>query len=76
MPLKYKAGIPEAVKFTGWIHGVLFVAYVYLVYMAAQERKWPISRSIQAFIAALLPFGTFIFDRSLKAEITKTEQSQ
>lgn len=28
MPLKYAAGIPEAVKYTGWAHGILFILYV------------------------------------------------
>ncbi|MFW5972756.1 MAG: DUF3817 domain-containing protein, partial [Bacteroidota bacterium] len=28
MPLKYMAGMPMAVRYVGWIHGVLFVLYV------------------------------------------------
>ncbi|MEP7128906.1 MAG: DUF3817 domain-containing protein, partial [Chitinophagales bacterium] len=28
MPLKYFADIPEAVKYTGWLHGLLFILYL------------------------------------------------
>lgn len=63
MPLKYMAGIPEAVKYTGWIHGLLFIYYCYLVIVAGQEYKWSFGRIFLAFLASLLPFGPFIFDR-------------
>lgn len=66
MPLKYVAGIPEAVKFTGWVHGILFIAYCWLAYMVREEKKWPFTMLVWAFLAAFLPFGTFIFDRKLK----------
>ena len=42
MPLKYIYAIPEAVKFTGWAHGVLFMAYIPAVFIA---RKAMNSRS-------------------------------
>ena len=32
MPLKYLMHIPEAVKITGWIHGALFVTFIYLAF--------------------------------------------
>ena len=34
MPLKYFAGMPAAVKWTGWIHGILFIVYCMTVLMA------------------------------------------
>ena len=39
MPLKYWAGMPLAVKYTGWAHGVLFVLYGICLIMAWQERQ-------------------------------------
>jgi len=27
MPLKYLAGMPQAVTFAGWLHGMLFIAF-------------------------------------------------
>lgn len=68
MPLKYFAGIPEAVKMVGWIHGILFVAFCLRATMTYQERGWKFSKLVLAVIAAFLPFGTFVFDRKLKEE--------
>ena len=66
MPLKYFAGIPEAVKYTGWIHGILFIAYCALAYMVREEKNWPFIMLVYAFIAAFFPFGTFLFDKKLR----------
>lgn len=68
MPLKYLAGKPEMVKIVGWAHGVLFIAFMIAVLNAFIVRKWAFTKVIIAFIAAFVPFGTFWFDRKLKAE--------
>ncbi|RDB08015.1 DUF3817 domain-containing protein [Runella aurantiaca] len=65
MPLKYMAGQPMAVKITGMAHGVLFVLYILYVVMAAVEYSWPIKKSVLAFFASLVPFGTFWADAKL-----------
>jgi integral membrane protein len=61
MPLKYLAGWPLGVKVVGMAHGVLFIAYIALVALAAlSDRKgWPLLKIVLALIASLLPFGTF-----------------
>lgn len=68
MPLKYAAGMPEAVKYVGWTHGLLFVLFGLRALTVAQERRWPFGRLAMAIAAAFLPFGTFWFDKKLKAE--------
>ncbi|WP_345245028.1 DUF3817 domain-containing protein [Nibrella saemangeumensis] len=68
MPLKYWAGIPEVVKVVGWAHGVLFVAYLVTLLGAAIDRRWSFGRVVFAFIASLVPFGTFYLDKQLKRE--------
>ena len=68
MPLKYLAHRPEAVKYVGWLHGLLFVTFIATVSFVYFERNWPFKRVILAFIAAFLPFGTFIFDRWLQKQ--------
>ena len=40
MPLKYIADYPVVVKYTGWVHGVLFILYVGLLILAANTEKW------------------------------------
>lgn len=59
MPFKYLLGIPELVKFTGWAHGVLFVAYMILLLQAAIANSWKITFVAWAFVAAFIPFATF-----------------
>jgi integral membrane protein len=69
MPLKYWAGLPLAVRIVGGVHGLLFVAFVWTLFEVAIERGWPARRWGAALLSSLLPFGTFVFDRSLKREI-------
>lgn len=59
MPLKYGADIPEAVKYTGWAHGVLFVAFCAFLPFLLYFDRWRFKRAIRAFILSLIPFGTF-----------------
>jgi len=68
MPMKYIFNIPEAVKFTGWIHGALFITFIYFAFevMGACNKKF--SWLLLAFVAAFFPLGTFIFDRYLKKD--------
>ena len=68
MPLKYVWGMPEAVRIVGSLHGLLFVLYALAVVHVWIVRRWPIDRAIMAMIAAVLPFGPFVFERSLRRE--------
>ncbi|TLV01206.1 DUF3817 domain-containing protein [Dyadobacter luticola] len=62
MPLKYLAGLPQAVRVVGMAHGVLFVLFVILLVQVAIEKSWPFKKSILSFFASLVPFGTFYAD--------------
>lgn len=62
MPLKYFAGLPEAVKYTGWAHGLLFVLYMLTGLDTAISERWSFKVIVLAFVASLLPFGPFVFD--------------
>ena len=68
MPLKYFYGHPEFVKYIGWIHGVLFILYVIFLINVKFSRSWSYGKSILAFMASLIPFGTFVLDISLRKE--------
>lgn len=63
MPLKYLADMPEFVKYTGWVHGLLFIAYVALAFKVSDELDWQPKTTVLALLAGVLPFGTFVFDR-------------
>lgn len=71
MPLKYFAGMPLAVKYTGWAHGLLFVLYAAFLVMAWQEQKWKFGKAVVIFLASLLPFMPFLVDKKLKDERPK-----
>ncbi len=73
MPLKYFAGMPRAVTYTGWIHGVLFVAYGAVVFKALIDRKISFGWSVAAFFASLIPFGPFLIDRRLAASEARSD---
>ncbi|MBU6159419.1 MAG: DUF3817 domain-containing protein [Bacteroidetes bacterium] len=71
MPLKYFYGLPLAVKYVGWAHGLLFVLYVGGAYYLKLLSKISFLQFVYAGFAALIPCGTFIFDRQLKKVETK-----
>lgn len=68
MPLKYLADQPATVEVVGWIHGLLFIAYVVLGLQAAADEGWTGRFMGWAFAAALVPGGTFWLDRYLRDE--------
>jgi integral membrane protein len=68
MPLKYFFKQPMAVTIVGWIHGILFVAFLVLAWEVKTSRSKSMKWFAAAFAAALLPAGTFFFDRQLKKE--------
>jgi integral membrane protein len=65
MPLKYMADMPLAVRVAGSLHGLLFMCLVVMLMMATT--KVPISKSLAlvGMLAAVVPFGPFVFDRWL-----------
>jgi integral membrane protein len=71
MPLKYLAGLPLAVRVVGTAHGGLFLIFLAVLVRAGYERRWPLSRWLIAFVSSIVPFGTFVFDRSLRREIAE-----
>lgn len=63
MPIKYIGGIPEAVKYPGLVHGVLFVLYLFVMVETAIANRWSMKTTAWATLASIPPFGPFIFDR-------------
>jgi integral membrane protein len=65
MPLKYLADMPAAVKYTGWAHGILFIAYFIFLAEVKSTAKWNLKKTALAALASLLPFGTFVLDKKI-----------
>lgn len=71
MPVKYMLGNPAVVKLLGMPHGILFIAYVLLANIIAEELHWNLKVRVFAFLAAVLPFGTFIFEHKHLNKISR-----
>ena len=68
MPIKYIAGNPHAVLYVGWVHGLLFLLYILALITVKINLEWKFKKTLVAFLASLVPFGTFIMDKSLRKE--------
>lgn len=70
MPLKYLADMPKAVKMAGSLHGLLFVLFIVFLYEVKDKENWSFGKTGMAFLASVIPFGTFWFDKKLAKEST------
>ena len=68
MPLKYMAGMPEVVRVVGLAHGLLFILYLFSIGELLVGGHWGFKKAVIAFFAALLPFGTFVLELSIRRE--------
>lgn len=62
MPLKYGYDIPEPNRYVGMAHGGLFVLYCVVGLASAVRYRWTVVFSVMAFLASLVPFGTFYLE--------------
>ena len=69
MPLKYMYDMPQYVSYVGRAHGGLVVAFVIWLYLCHSTYKWDWKFSAKGFVLSLIPFGAFIFDKKLKAQL-------
>lgn len=68
MPLKYWAGYPQAVRFVGMAHGVLFILYIVILIQVVFEYGWGWKKFFFGLFASVIPFGTFYADAKLFKE--------
>ena len=68
MPLKYFAGLPEAVEVVGMMHGVLFILYLLAALNLVVAERWSLLWLGKAFVAAVLPFGPFVLEARLRRD--------
>jgi integral membrane protein len=76
MPLKYFAGLPIAVTIIGSAHGLLFVAFLVLSWDVKTQFKMSWNWMTRAFVASIIPFGTFYMDKFWKKEQEELELKQ
>lgn len=74
VPLKYLFHIPEGSAILGPIHGVLFLLYVALAFVAASEYDWKFGKTTwKVLLASILPFGTFYIDKHILKPVHEKE---
>ena len=66
MPIKYLYANPLLVKYVGMGHGILVMAFLAALLVVCEREKWSLNMFVAGLIAAILPFGTFVYDRKLK----------
>jgi len=66
MPIKYIGGNPQAVKFFGMGHGVLFIIFMVTLFLAKMKQKWETRLTFQLFVLSLIPFGAFFIEKRVK----------
>ena len=69
MPFKYALGInlDQDQGWFGWVHGMLQLAYGAALVVTTRTCGWSMSRFAVGLLASLLPFGTFVFERRVRA---------
>lgn len=67
MPLRRYAGMPQAVTWMGWIHGILFILFCYALLQVTLKTQWSLARCALVFGASILPFGPFLLDSRMRA---------
>jgi len=76
MPLKYGADVPAGVQMIGPLHGVLFMAYVGLVFLVREQLGWGFKRTVPALGAAFLPVAPFLVERYWTRPATPAAEPQ
>jgi integral membrane protein len=57
--------MPQPNYVVGLAHGILFVLYIVLLIQVSLLHRWSLLKMFMAFIASLVPFGTFYADKVL-----------
>lgn len=71
MPLKYIFGIPGATSLAGQIHGAFVVIYMFALLSVWIVQRWSIGKVLVAFIASIVPLGTFLFEHKIRDEVPR-----
>jgi integral membrane protein len=60
--VKHSDGGETGVQILGPIHGVLFLAYVFLVFVIRGGERWNLKVTSWILLGAVLPFGGYVVD--------------
>ncbi|GAA2347979.1 hypothetical protein GCM10009854_26520 [Saccharopolyspora halophila] len=63
MAFKYGLGMPLGVTVMGWIHGLVFTAYVLVTLVVFSPLRWRFWTLVLALVASVPPLATVWFER-------------
>jgi len=66
MPLKYEYDILAPMLPIGMFHGVAFMGYIILAFMARKYYKWDDEEFVFILMFAFIPFATWLVHRKIK----------
>jgi integral membrane protein len=75
MPLKYLAGMPQAVRVAGMAHGVFFLGYCLAIALATVRLGWSMRRALIFFGAAFVPCGPFLVDAKILSKLSDSPEA-
>lgn len=75
VPIKYLLGEPVLVRAMGPIHGITFLAYIWALMQLQGAAAWPRRRSMIMFLAAFIPFGSYVALSRLRPLHTDAQHS-
>lgn len=60
VPLKHLAGMASAVQVMGPIHGLVFLAYIWVAVQTVSGGGWSAADTTRLFVGAFVPLGGFV----------------
>ena len=60
---KHVFGVPGAVAVVGPVHGVIFLAYLWLALVVREEQGWSRVTTLSVVVAAVVPLGGLYVER-------------
>lgn len=69
MIAKYGFDNPTGVSIMGPIHGTLFLLFAGLLVLTHVQERWPLRKTLLAFLESIPPFTGFLLARQLRDEV-------
>jgi len=78
MVFKYALGMPAGVTVLGWVHGLVFTAFVVTCLVIFSPLRWSFGALVLALVSSVPPLATVLFERWASRrgllEVTETEE--
>ena len=69
---KHALDMPGAVSVMGPVHGVIFLAYLWLALLVREDLGWNLTTTLMVIVAAVIPLGGLYVERRVLAGTAPT----